>query len=108
MTPARPVPAAGGGPPQGILPLGRGSGLALGLVMLWMSMLVLLPLIAVLVTSISGGPAAFLDTISRPAVAASIRLTMFTRGGGDRRQHDAWAPSSPGCWSGTGSGADGC
>ena len=68
----------GGGTPQGVLPLGRGSGLALGLVMLWMSVLVLLPLTAVLVTSMSGGPAAFVDAISSPAVAASIRLTVFT------------------------------
>jgi sulfate transport system permease protein len=68
----------GGGTPQGILPLGRGSGLALGLVMLWMSVLVLLPLTAVLVTSMSGGPAAFVEAISSPAVAASIRLTVFT------------------------------
>ena len=68
----------GGGTPQGVLPLGRGSGLALGLVMLWMSVLVLLPLTAVLVTSMSGGPAAFVEAISSPAVAASIRLTVFT------------------------------
>jgi len=46
--------------------------------MLWMSVLVLLPLIAVLVTSMSGGPAAFVYAISTPAVAASIRLTVFT------------------------------
>ena len=68
----------GAGTPQGILPLGRSSGLALGVVMLWMSVLVLLPLIAVLVTSMSGGPAAFVDAISTPAVAAAIRLTVFT------------------------------
>ena len=68
----------GGGTPQGILPLGRGSGLALGLVMLWMSVLVLLPLSRCLVTSMSGGPAAFVDAISTPAVAASIRLTVST------------------------------
>jgi sulfate transport system permease protein len=79
VTPARRGAGGwGGGTPQGVLPLGRGSGLALGLVMLWMSVLVLLPLTAVLVTSMSGGPAAFVDAISSPAVAASIRLTVFT------------------------------
>ena len=79
VTPARRGAGGwGGGTPQGILPLGRGSGLALGLVMLWMSVLVLLPLTAVLVTSMSGGPAAFVDAISSPAVAASIRLTVFS------------------------------
>ena len=79
VTPARRGAGGwGGGTPQGVLPLGRGSGLALGLVMLWMSVLVLLPLTAVLVTSMSGGPAAFVDAISSPAVAASIRLTVFS------------------------------
>jgi sulfate transport system permease protein len=64
--------------PQGVLPLGRGSGLALGVVMLWMSLLVLLPLVAVLITSVSNGPVAFLDAVSTPAVAAAIRLTVLT------------------------------
>jgi sulfate transport system permease protein len=68
----------GDAPPQGVLRLGRGSGLTLGLVMLWMSILVLLPLVAVLVTAVSSGPTEFLDTISSPAVAAAIRLTVFT------------------------------
>jgi sulfate transport system permease protein len=78
-------PTVGPGPstrpdstPQGVLPLGRGSGLALGLAMLWMSVLVLLPLVAVLVTSTSDGPAAFFDTVTAPAVAAAIRLTVLT------------------------------
>jgi sulfate/thiosulfate transport system permease protein len=64
--------------PQGILPLGPGSGLALGLVLLWMSILVLLPLVAVLVTSTTDGLSGFLDTVTSPAVAASIRLTVLT------------------------------
>jgi sulfate transport system permease protein len=68
----------GDAPPQGVLRLGRWSGLTLGLVMLWMSILVLLPLVAVLVTAVSAGPAAFIDTITSPAVAASIRLTILT------------------------------
>src|SRR6476660_5459234 len=68
----------GDAPPQGVLRLGRWSGLTLGLVMLWMSILVLLPLVAVLVTAVSGGPAEFLDTITSPAVAASIRLTILS------------------------------
>jgi sulfate transport system permease protein len=68
----------GDAPPQGVLRLGRGSGLTLGLVMLWMSILVLLPLVAVLVTAASSGPAEFLDTITSPAVAASIKLTILT------------------------------
>jgi sulfate transport system permease protein len=46
--------------------------------MLWMSLLVLLPLVAVLITSVSNGPVAFLDAVSTPAVAAAIRLTVLT------------------------------
>jgi sulfate transport system permease protein len=63
-------------PPEGVLRLGRSSGLALGLVLLWMSILVILPLAAVLLTSMSNGFAEFVDTITSPAVAASIRLTV--------------------------------
>ncbi|HET9871639.1 MAG TPA: sulfate ABC transporter permease subunit CysT [Propionibacteriaceae bacterium] len=62
----------------GLLRLGAGSGLALGLVMLWMSVLVLLPLVAVVATSTSEGLSGFVDTITSPAVAAAIRVTVLT------------------------------
>jgi sulfate/thiosulfate transport system permease protein len=80
--PAAAAPAAGpgnrgAGPPEGVLRLGRGSGLALGMVLLWMSILVILPLAAVLLTSASNGLGAFVDTVTSPAVAASIRLTVM-------------------------------
>src|SRR5215203_5303109 len=80
--PAAAAPAAGpsnrrAGPPEGVLRLGRGSGLALGMVLLWMSILVILPLAAVLFTSASNGFGAFVDTVTSPAVAASIRLTVM-------------------------------
>ncbi len=79
--PAAVAPASGSkgrgtAPPEGVLRLGPSSGLALGLVLLWMSILVILPLAAVLLTSTSNGFAAFVDTITSPAVAASIRLTV--------------------------------
>ena len=64
--------------PQGVLRLGAGSGLALGVTLLWMSILVLLPLVAVLVTATAGGLGGFVDAVSTPAVAASIRLTVLT------------------------------
>jgi sulfate transport system permease protein len=64
--------------PQGVLRLGPGSGLALGLAMLWMSVLVLLPLVAVLVTSTTDGVSGFVDTVTSPAVASAIRLTVAT------------------------------
>ena len=81
LVPPRPAaPAAGraGTDPQGVLPLGGASGLALGVVLLWLSILVLLPLVAVLVTSTTEGFSGFWDTVTSPAVAASIRLTVLT------------------------------
>ena len=45
--------------------------------MLWMSILVILPLSAVLVTSMENGLSGFVDTITSPAVAAAIRLTVI-------------------------------
>ncbi|WP_375426309.1 sulfate ABC transporter permease subunit CysT [uncultured Friedmanniella sp.] len=80
LTPAA-APAAGrprASAPQGVLRLGAGSGLALGLAVLWMSVLVLLPLVAVLVNSTTDGVSGFVDTVTSPAVAAAIRLTVAT------------------------------
>jgi len=71
-------PTGGSSSPQGVLRLGRWSGLTLGVAMLWMSILVLLPLLAVLVTAAAAGPAEFIATVSSPAVSASIRLTVAT------------------------------
>jgi sulfate/thiosulfate transport system permease protein len=76
VAPARGPNGRGTAPPEGVLRLGPSSGLALGLVMLWMSILVVLPLAAVLLTSTSNGFAEFVDTVTSPAVAASIRLTV--------------------------------
>ncbi|WP_375430936.1 sulfate ABC transporter permease subunit CysT [uncultured Friedmanniella sp.] len=76
-----PAPAAGrpkASAPQGVLRLGAGSGLALGLSVLWLSVLVLLPLVAVLVASTTDGLSGFVDTVTSPAVAAAIRLTVAT------------------------------
>jgi sulfate transport system permease protein len=81
LAPAPPSGAArsrGDAEPQGILQLGAGSGLALGLVLLWMSILVLLPLVAVLATSTTEGVSGFVATVTSPAVAAAIRLTVLT------------------------------
>ncbi|HWI01275.1 MAG TPA: hypothetical protein VNT27_13165, partial [Propionibacteriaceae bacterium] len=47
VAPATGPSRRGTAPPEGVLRLGRGSGLALGLVLLWMSILVILPLAAV-------------------------------------------------------------
>jgi sulfate transport system permease protein len=77
-TAGRGTSTAGSSTPQGVLRLGRWSSLTLGIAMLWMSILVLLPLLAVLITAATAGPAEFVDTVTSPAVAASIRLTVAT------------------------------
>ena len=58
--------------------LTRASGLGLGIAMLWFSLLVLIPLAAVVVTAVDGGWAAFWDAVTTPQTAAAIRLTVGT------------------------------
>ena len=52
------------------------SGLGLGVAMLWFSVLVLIPLAAVVVTATEGGWSGFWDTITNPQTSAAIRLTV--------------------------------
>lgn len=54
------------------------SGLGLGIAMLWFSLLVLIPLTAVLVTAIDGGWDTFWASVTNSQTAAAIRLTVFT------------------------------
>ncbi len=54
-----------------------GTRLGLGLSVLWLSLLVVLPLSAVVVTSTSAGWSGFWATISNEAVASALRLTVF-------------------------------
>lgn len=56
--------------------LGRGSGLALGVAMVWFSLLVMIPLIAVVVTGSEGGWSEFWRAISNEQTFAAIRLTV--------------------------------
>ena len=58
--------------------LGLASGLGLGVAMLWFSVLVLLPLAAVVITASEGGWSAFWETITNEQTAAAIRLTVGT------------------------------
>ena len=58
------------------LPLTRTSGLGLGIAMLWFSLLVLIPLAAVVVTSASGGWSNFWQTVTNEQTAAAIKLTV--------------------------------
>ena len=61
---------------EGTFRLSRTSGAALGLAMLWFSILVMVPLIAVIVTASEGGWSAFWRSVSNEQTAAAIRLTV--------------------------------
>src|SRR6204780_3443290 len=58
--------------PQRVLP---GFGLTLGYTMLYLSLLVLIPLSAVFIRSLSGGWGHFWDVVTAPRVLASLRLS---------------------------------
>lgn len=56
--------------------LTTGSRIGLGLTLVWFSLLVLIPLAAVVVTATEGGWSTFWATLSDPDTAAAIRLTV--------------------------------
>ncbi|MGH9275724.1 MAG: sulfate ABC transporter permease subunit CysT [Acidimicrobiales bacterium] len=56
--------------------LSPASGLGLGVAVLWFSLIVLIPLTAVLVETSQGGWSAFWTTITNPQTAAALRLTI--------------------------------
>jgi sulfate transport system permease protein len=58
--------------------LTRTSGLGLGVAMTWFSLLVLIPLAAVVVKAAGGGLETFVDTFSNPQTRAALRLTVIT------------------------------
>jgi sulfate transport system permease protein len=62
--------------PVRVTTLGRASGLGLGVAMIWFSLLVLIPLTAVVVTASQGGWDAFWATITNEQTAAAIQLTV--------------------------------
>lgn len=70
--------AGSAGRSDSALPLTRASGLGLGVAMLWFSLLVLIPLAAVVVTAADGGWSGFWRTITNEQTAAAIRLTVGT------------------------------
>ena len=65
--------------------------------MLWFSLLVLIPLAAVVVTAADGGWAGFWHTITNEQTAAAIRLTVGTGASSSPSSTWSWARSSPGC-----------
>lgn len=58
--------------------LSGGSSLALGIAVLWFSLLVLIPLTAVVVTASEGGWDGYVEMLSNPQTFAAIKLTVFT------------------------------
>jgi sulfate transport system permease protein len=57
--------------------LNRGSWLGLGIAMTWFSLLVLIPLAAVVAQAVAGGWGAFVDTLTNEQTMAAIRLTVM-------------------------------
>ncbi|MCU1690496.1 MAG: sulfate transporter, inner rane subunit CysT [Jatrophihabitantaceae bacterium] len=57
-------------------PLGAGTGLGLGIGVLWLSLVVLLPLAAIVVASTDDGWSGFYDTVTGDAVAAALKLSI--------------------------------
>ena len=58
--------------------LGRGSGLALGISVTWFSLLVLIPLTALVFTAAGGGWDAYVTTLTNPQTFSAIQLTVVT------------------------------
>jgi sulfate transport system permease protein len=65
-------------PASGSRNLTRGSLLALGLSVTWFSLLVLIPLAAVIVRATTGGWGGFIDVLTNPQTIAAIRLTVLS------------------------------
>lgn len=63
----RRVPATQAG---GVGPIG------LGVSMMWLSLIVMLPLAAVLAKALEDGPSGFVDAIDRPATRAALTVTL--------------------------------
>ena len=74
-TPA-PATPSGGGRRRRATTLSRASGLGLGIALLWFSLLVLIPLVAVLVQASEGGWSAYWSALTSEQTFAALRLTV--------------------------------
>ncbi|WP_007519456.1 sulfate ABC transporter permease subunit CysT [Pseudofrankia saprophytica] len=63
---------------SGAARLGPGSGLGLGVAVLWLSLLVLIPLAAVVARGFTGGWSGFWDNITDPSAVRALRLTVVS------------------------------
>jgi sulfate transport system permease protein len=76
--------AAGDDPRPGRRPTGRrrlttltrGSGVGLGIAMIWFSLLVLIPLVAIVVQATEGGWTTYVAALTSPQTLAALRLTV--------------------------------
>lgn len=73
---SRPLASKGRRPRRRRSTLTRSSGLGLGVAMVWFSLLVLIPLTALVVTATSGGWDQYVTTLSNAQTWAAIRLTV--------------------------------
>lgn len=76
ITPPRTAPGRPGWGSAFHSTLGRGSSLGLGLAMVWFSLLVLIPLSAIVVTAGGNGWGQYVDTLGNAQTWAAIRLTV--------------------------------
>src|SRR5690348_12671068 len=72
------APTTGAGVSTAGLRLGRASGLGLGTAVLWLSLLVLLPLAAVVVQAFDSGWSGFWDAVTTPQAEETLKLTIVS------------------------------
>jgi sulfate/thiosulfate transport system permease protein len=63
-------------PRRGGLPLRGASGTSLGIIVVWMSLIILIPLAAVIGKAFGSGFGAFTDAITSPETASALKLTL--------------------------------
>jgi len=73
-----PAQSAAASPPRSFPLRGGGEALTRGIVLTWLSVIVLLPLAAVVVRSTEEGLGGFWDAITEPEAIAAIKLTLFS------------------------------
>lgn len=67
-------------PQRAVTSLGGSSAVGMGVALTWFSLLVLIPLSAVVATTVAGGWDTFVSTLSSPQTFAAIRLTVVQAG----------------------------
>ena len=76
-----PLPGLAPGPGSRRVRVGRANGLTLGIVTLWLSLIVLLPLAALTAASVEEGWAGFWDAVTAPTALAALGTTILISAG---------------------------